>query len=203
MAEAKRHLEVCGDFVVVFTDGEGHGVHHSELIDLMAHSRSLSEVRERFAGSRSNLIETLKHFGYDFDALLQSQFREGYRDTALAKLHRVDPKWIARKREALGFPNSPGRSRVDFSSEQVRLAYDAAGSFAGAARLMGINRRTFKRLYAQASGQMEPAHDDNIDQSPGNDRFAKARTETRRVGHKVCFSEDDLKKFYDDEWGES
>ncbi|TDL87144.1 hypothetical protein [Meridianimarinicoccus aquatilis] len=203
MAEAKRHLEVCGDFVVVFTGGEGHGVHHSELIDLMAHSRSLAEVRERFAGSRSNLIETLKHFGYDFDALLQSQFREGYRDTALAKLHRVDPKWIARKREALGFPNSPGRSRVEFSSEQVRIAYDAAGSFAGAARLMGIDRQTFKKLYAQALEKMEPGNDGNIDQSPGNDRFAKARAETRRVGHRVCYSEDELKKFFDDEWGES
>lgn len=145
----------------------------------------------------------LKHFGYDFDALLQSQFREGYRDTALAELHRVDPKWIARKREALGFSNAPGRSRVVFSPEQVRIAHDAAGSFAGAARLMGINRQTFKKLYAQASGQMEPGHDDNIDQSLGNDRFAKARAAARCVGSKVCSSEDELKKFFDDEWGES
>ncbi|MBT54174.1 MAG: hypothetical protein CMF72_12360 [Mameliella sp.] len=203
MADAKNYLAISGDTVFIFSDGAGQGVHHSELIDLMKRSRSLSEVRKRFAGSRTNLIKTLEHFGYDFDALLQSQFREGYRDTALAKLHRVDPKWIARKREALGFPNSPGRSRVEFSSEQVRIAYDAAGSFAGAARLMGINRQTFRRLYAQASGQMEPAYDDNIDQSPGNDRFAKARAATRRVGYKVCFSEDDLKKFYDDEWEES
>lgn len=203
MAEAKRHLEVCGDFVVVFTDGEGHGVHHSELIDLMAHSRSLSEVRERFAGSRSNLIETLKHFGYDFDALLQSQFREGYRDTALAKLHGVDPKWIASKREALGFPNSPGRSRVEFSSEQVRIAYDAAGSFAGAARLMGINRQTFKKLHEQALEQMELGNNDKLDQSPENDRLANAQAAAHRVGSKVCYSEDELKKFFDDEWGES
>lgn len=203
MAEAKRHLEVCGDFVVVFTDGEGHGVHHSELIDLMAHSRSLAKVRDRFAASRSNLIETLQHFGYDFDALLQSQFREGYRDTALAKLHRVDPKWIARKREALGFSNAPGRSRVEFSSEQVRIAYDAAGSFAGAARLMGINRQTFKKLYAQVPDQKEPTHRDNLDQPPGSDRLAKARAAAGRVGPRVCYSEEELKKFFDDEWRKS
>lgn len=203
MAEAKRHLEVCGDFVVVFTDGEGHGVHHSELIDLMAHSRSLAKVRERFAASRSNLIETLEHFGYDFDALLQSQFREGFRDTALAKLHRVDPKWIARKREALGFPNAPGRSRVEFSPEQVRIAYDAAGSFAGAARLMGINRQTFKKLYAQALKQVEPRQDDNPDQSLENDCFAKVSAATQRVGSKAFYSEDELKKFFDDEWEDS
>ena len=156
MAEAKHHLEVSGDFVIIFADGDGQGVHHSELIELMTLSRSLAEVRKRFVGSRTNLIETLEHFGYDFDALLQSQFREGFRDTALAKLHRVDPKWIARKREALGFSNVPGRSRVEFSSEQVRIAYDAAGSLAGAARLMGINRQTFKKLYAQALKQVEP-----------------------------------------------
>lgn len=203
MAEAKRHLEVCGDFVVVFTDGEGHGVHHSELIDLMAHSRSLAKVRERFAASRSNLIETLEHFGYDFDALLQSQFREGFRDTALAKLHRVDPKWIARKREALGFPNAPGRSRVEFSPEQVRIAYDAAGSFAGAARLMGINRQTFKKLYAQALKQVEPRQDDNPDRSLENDCLAKVSAATQRVGSKVFYSEDELKKFFDDEWEDS
>ncbi|NIY95228.1 hypothetical protein HC022_02875 [Salipiger sp. HF18] len=203
MAEAKRHLEVCGDFVVVFTDGEGHGVHHSELIDLMAHSRSLAKVRERFAASRSNLIETLEHFGYDFDALLQSQFREGFRDTALAKLHRVDPKWIARKREALGFPNAPGRSRVEFSPEQVRIAYDAAGSFAGAARLMGINRQTFRKLYADATEQMGLGQDDTLDRTLENEPFAKARAATCRAGSKICYSEDELKKFFDDEWEES
>ncbi|TQS71587.1 hypothetical protein ERN12_11210 [Rhodobacteraceae bacterium] len=202
MAEAKHHLEVSGDFVIIFADGEGQGVHHSELIELMTLSRSLAEVRKRFVGSRTNLIETLEHFGYDFDALLQSQFREGYRDTALAKLHRVDPKWIARKREALGFSNAPGRSRAEFSSEQVRKAYDVAGSFAGAARLMGINRQTFKKLYARVSDQMEPAHDDNLDQSLGDDRLAKARTAAGRVGSKVCSSGDELKKFFDDEWGE-
>lgn len=107
MAEAKHHLEVSGDFVIIFADGDGQGVHHSELIELMTISRSLAEVRKRFVGSRSNLIETLEHFGYDFDALLQSQFREGYRDTALAKLHRVDPNgllangrhWASRTRQ--------------------------------------------------------------------------------------------------------
>lgn len=203
MAEAKHHLEVCGDFVIIFADGEGHGVHHSELIELMTLSRSLAEVRKRFAGSRSNLIETLKHFGYDFDTLLEAQFRDGYRDAALAKLHRVDPKWIARKREALGFPNAPGRSRVEFSPEQVRIAYDASGSLAGAARLMGINRQTFKKLYAQALEQVEPRQDDNPDRSLGNDRLAKVRAATQRVGSKVFYSEDELKKFFDDEWEES
>ena len=175
MAEAKHHLRVFGDFVVAFTDGEGHGVHHSELVDLMTHSRSLAEVRKRFAGSRSNLIETLERFGYDFDTLLEEQFREGYRDTALAKLHRVDAKWIARKREELGFPNAPGRSRLAFSAEQVRTAYDAAGSFAGAARLMGINRQTFKKLYARAVEQMEPGNDRKLDQFPENGPLANAR----------------------------
>lgn len=203
MAEAKHHLEVSGDFVIIFADGDGQGVHHSELIRLMTLSRSLAEVRKRFAGSRSNLIETLKHFGYDFDALLQSQFREGYRDTALAKLHRVDPKWIARKRETLGFSNVPGRSRLEFSAEQVRTAHDAAGSFAGAARLMGIDRQTFKKLYAQALEQMEPANDGKLDQHPEDDPLAKARAATRRVGPRACCSEDELKKFFDDEWGES
>lgn len=203
MAEAKHHLEVSGDFVIIFADGDGQGVHHSELIELMTLSRSLAEVRKRFVGSRTNLIETLEHFGYDFDALLQSQFREGYRDTALAKLHRVDPKWIARKREALGFSNAPGRSRVEFSSEQVRIAYDAAGSFAGAARLMGIDRQTFKKLYAQALEQMESGNDGKLDQSLDNDGLAKARAAARCVGSKGFYSENELKKFFDDEWGES
>ena len=201
MAEAKHYLEVSGDFVIIFADGDGQGVHHSELIELMTLSRSLAEVRKRFVGSRTNLIETLEHFGYDFDALLQSQFREGYRDTALAKLHGVDPKWIARKREALGFPNSPGRSRVEFSYEQVRIAYDAAGSFAGAARLMGINRQTFKKLHDQALEQMELGNNDKLDQSPENGRLANAQAAAHRVGSKVCYSEDELKKFLDDEWG--
>ncbi|MCG7624004.1 hypothetical protein [Epibacterium sp. Ofav1-8] len=202
MAEAKHHLEVSGDFVIIFADGDGQGVHHSELIELMKLSRSLAEVRKRFVGSRTNLIETLEHFGYDFDALLQSQFREGYRDTTLAKLHRVDPKWIARKREALGFPNTPGRSRVEFSSEQVRIAYDAAGSFAGAARLMGINRQTFRKLYAHATEKMGLGQDDTLDRNLENDRLAKARAAARCVGSKVYSSGDELKKFFDDEWGE-
>lgn len=201
MANAKNHLAISGDTVFIFSDGAGQGVHHSELIDLMKRSGSLAEVRKRFVGSRTNLIETLEHFGYDFDALLQSQFREGYRDTALAKLHRVDPKWIARKREALGFPNAPGRSRVVFPADQVRMAYDAAGNFVGAARLMGINRRTFRKLYAHAAEQMGPGHDDTLDRSLENDRLAKARAAARCVGSKVCSSEDELKKFFDDEWG--
>ena len=52
MAEAKHHLEVCGEFVIIFVDGGGQGIHHSELIELMTLSRSLAEVRKRFAGSR-------------------------------------------------------------------------------------------------------------------------------------------------------
>lgn len=202
MADAKNYLAISGDTVFIFSDGAGQGVHHSELIDLMNHSRSLSKVRERFAGSRANLIETLKHFGYDFDTLLEEQFREGYRDTALAKLHRVDPKWIARKRRELGFPNAPGRSPLEFSAERLRTAHGAAGSIAGAARLMGINRQTFKKLHDQALEQMEPGNDDKIDQSPENDRLANAQAAAHRVGSKVCYSEDELKKFFDDEWGE-
>ncbi|ARC89769.1 hypothetical protein B5V46_14730 [Rhodovulum sp. MB263] len=111
--------------------------------------------------------------------------------------------WIARKREALGFSNVPGRSRVEFSSEQVRIAYDAAGSLAGAARLMGINRQTFRRLYAQVPDQKEPTHRDNSDQSLGTDRLAKGRAAAGRVGPRVSYSEEELKKFFDDEWGES
>lgn len=203
MADAKNYLAISGDTVFIFSDGAGQGVHHSEPIDLMKRSRSLSEVRKRFAGSRTNLIETLKHFGYDFDTLLEAQFREGYRDAALAKLHRVDPKWIARKRRELAFPNAPGRSRLQFSAEQVRTAHDAAGSFAGAARLMGINRQTFKKLHDQALEQVEPGDDHKLDQSPENGRLANAQAATHRVGSKVCYSEDELKKFFDDEWGES
>lgn len=91
---------------------------------------------------------------------------------------------------------------MDFSSEQVRIAYDAAGSFAGAARLMGINRQTFRKLYAHATEQMGLGQDDTLDRTPENDRLAKARVAARCVGSKVCSSGDELKKFFDDEWGE-
>lgn len=203
MGTARNYLDIAGDTVFVFADGEAIGVHHSELLDLMRRSRSLAEVRKRFMASRSNLIETLDHFGYDFDTLLEEQFREGYRDAALAKLHRVDPKWIAGKRQALGFPNAPGRSRLSFSADQVKIAYDAAGSLAGGARLMGINRQTFKKLYAQASKQVEPGQDKNPAPSLGSDCLSKVRAAARRVGTKVCYSEDELKKFFDDEWEDS
>ncbi len=201
MGAARNYLDIAGDTVFVFADGEAKGVHHSELLDLMRRSRSLAEVRKRFMASRSNLIETLDHFGYDFDTLLEEQFREGYRDAALAKLHRVDPKWIADKRQALGFPNALGRTRVEFSAEEVMRAYDAAGSFSGAARLLGVNRRTFRKLYDQASQQVDLEHDDHSDTTFGSEGLSKVRAATKRVGTKVCCSADELKKFFDDEWG--
>ncbi|WP_217703864.1 hypothetical protein, partial [Salipiger sp. HF18] len=45
--------------------------------------------------------------------------------------------------------------------------------------------------------------DDNPDRSLGNERLAKVSAATQRVGSKVFYSEDELKKFFDDEWEDS
>lgn len=50
---------------------------------------------------------------------------------------------------------------------------------------------------------MEPENDGKLDQSPDNDGLAKARAAARYVGSKGFYSENELKKFFDDEWGES
>ncbi|KEJ94964.1 hypothetical protein SAMN05444149_107142 [Pseudosulfitobacter pseudonitzschiae] len=199
MAVAKNYLEVAGDTVFIFFDGDGEAVHHSELINLMTSSRSLAVVWKRFRASRSNLIETLDHFGYDFDRLLNEQFREGYRDAALAKLHRVDPKWIADKRQALGFPNAPGRTRVEFSVDEIMRAYDAAGSFVGAAALLGINRKTFKKLYLWA---LENGLQIEHRSSASAERLAALQEKARALGITTTLTEAELKAFMDDQWGE-
>lgn len=150
MANARNYLAIAGENVFIFENGHGTGVHHSELLSLMAESRSLAEVKTKFRASRSNLIETLEHFGFDFDMLLREQFREGHRDTTLARLHRVDTKWIAEKRRSLGFAREQGRSRVKFTPDEILRAFDTTESFVGAAAILGIDRKTYKKLYSSA-----------------------------------------------------
>ncbi|ETX12003.1 hypothetical protein OCH239_18710 [Roseivivax halodurans JCM 10272] len=150
MADPKNYLAIAGDNVFIFVDGHGTGVHYSELLGLMTESRSLAEVQKRFAASRSNLIRILEHFGFDFDMLLREQFREGHRDTTLARLHRVDTKWIAEKRRSLGFAREKGRPRVEFSPDEILRAFDTTESFVGAAAILGIDRKTYSKLHSSA-----------------------------------------------------
>ncbi|PTW47816.1 hypothetical protein [Rhodovulum kholense] len=150
MANARNYLAIAGENVFIFENGHGTGVHYSELLSLMAESRSLAEVKTKFRASRSNLIETLEHFGFDFDMLLREQFLEGHRDATLARVHRVDTKWIAEKRRSLGFAGKLGRSPIDFTPDEIAQAYDTTGSLVGAAELLGIDRKTYQKLHLGA-----------------------------------------------------
>lgn len=150
MAFPKHCLRVVEDHVYVFVHGCGRAKHHTHLIQLMEQTRSLAAVRDRFPGSRKNLLNVLKHFGFDFDRLLAEQFAEGHPDTKLAELHRVDAKWIAEKRRSLGEASKTGRPAIVRPDEDVIGAYDRAGSFAAAARAMHLDLRTFRKLYLAA-----------------------------------------------------
>ncbi|MEK0164626.1 hypothetical protein VWX35_16360 [Phaeobacter sp. A36a-5a] len=199
MAVAKNCLAVAGETVFIFANGEGEGVHHSELLDLMTSTRSLAEVRKRFTASRSNLINTLDHFGYDFNNLLKEQFQEGLRDAALAKLHGVDAKWIAEKRRSLGFASKPGRARIKFSTDKIMRAYEAAGSYVGAAALLGINRKTFKKLYLCA---LENGDQIEHRSSALAERVAALQEKAMALGLTATLTEAELKAFMDDQWDE-
>lgn len=147
MASATNRLIAFDDDVCVFIGGFGRCFHNSELIELMKTSRSLVNVRQKFPGSRRNVIETLSHFGYDFDLLLREQFAEGLRDTELAALHGVDAKWCARKRKEFGIPPHRGRPKKKIPDEVLREAYQhSAGSRSGAARFIGVSRHTLPPL---------------------------------------------------------
>ncbi|GGG68684.1 hypothetical protein GCM10011415_14890 [Salipiger pallidus] len=169
MANARNYLAIAGENVFIFENGHGTGVHHSELLSLMAESRSLAEVKTKFRASRSNPIETLEHFGFDFDILLREQFREGHRDTTLAKLHRVDTKWIAEKRRSLGFSREQGRPPIDFTRDEILRARGTAESIVGAAEQLGIDRKTFSKLYLSKLRSNGPVETDRMKSSlPSN-----------------------------------
>ncbi|MCE8433519.1 hypothetical protein [Rhodovulum sulfidophilum] len=206
MAVPRNYQASSGDCIIIVSGERGERVHHAELLKMMMRSRSLAEVRRRFHGSRSNLLKTLAHFGYDFDMLLREQFQEGHRDAQLARLHRVDQKWIAEKRRALGFASHKGRPRVERSAEDVAQALHAAGSFVGAADLLSINRKTFKRLHDEAldcgfdMGSDRPRSAVELTDAEG---LVRARSAADRVGTKTGYSSHEMKTFFDDGWEDS
>ncbi|SIS63366.1 hypothetical protein [Phaeovulum vinaykumarii] len=147
MAFPKNCIRVHGENIVVYDCGHGRIMHHAELLRAMERTRSLAQVKKAFPASRRNLLDVLNTFGFDFDQLLAEQFAEGLADTKLAGLHRVDAKWIAKKRVTLGQTRRPGRPATDCSDQEVIRAYESAGSYAAAARSMKLDPRTFRRLY--------------------------------------------------------
>ncbi|MBN7787696.1 hypothetical protein JYP51_22455 [Ponticoccus gilvus] len=56
MANARNYLAIVGENVFIFENGHGTGVHYSELLGLMAESRSLAEVKKKFRASRDLLL---------------------------------------------------------------------------------------------------------------------------------------------------
>ncbi|MPM18467.1 hypothetical protein SDC9_64878 [bioreactor metagenome] len=155
MAFPKHCIRIHGENVIAYACGEGQVVHHRELLQAIAQTRSLAQVKEAFPASRRNLLEVLSAFGFDFDQLLAEQFSEGLSNARLAEIHGVDAKWIAKKRTSLGQARLPGRPAAGCSDEVVIKAFESAGSYAGAARLLKLDQRTFKRLYLLARSRMD------------------------------------------------
>lgn len=159
MAFPKHCIRIHGENVIACACGEGQVVHHRELLQAIAQTRSLAQVKEAFPASRRNLLEVLSAFGFDFDQLLAEQFSEGLSNARLAEIHGVDAKWIAKKRTSLGQARLPGRPAAGCSDEVVIKAFESAGSYAGAARLLKLDQRTFKRLYLLARSRMDQESD--------------------------------------------
>ncbi|MDF2143285.1 hypothetical protein [Paenirhodobacter sp. CAU 1674] len=149
MAKPKNCLTVEGGMVCVWSDGIGQFVDHGELLTLMRGSRSLQVVGQRFRGSRRNILEVLMHFGFDFDQLLRAQFAEGLPDAQLMKIHGVGARWVSHKRRELGFSPGAGRPAAAIRDDEVLEACARAPSHAAAARLLQIDRKTFKKRLDQ------------------------------------------------------
>lgn len=149
MAKPKNWLTIKGDMVCVWSDGLGKFVDHGELLTLMRGSRSLKIVRQQFRGSRRNILEVLMHFGFDFDQLLREQFEEALPDAQLMKIHGVGARWVSQKRRELGFSPGAGRPAAAIHDDEVLEAWERTQSYAAAARLLQIDRKTFKKRLDQ------------------------------------------------------
>lgn len=132
----------------------------------MVETSSLAALKAEFPVSRRQLIEALDALGYDFISLLQLQIAEGRSYADLARLHRVDAKWVARMRAKTNVAPRKGRPSVQVTEKDLLDAYRAAGSYSGAARALGMDRRTFTKRYQTAVRKVPPSGGQKIPRDP-------------------------------------
>lgn len=150
MAWTKHWVKPIEDRLAV--GGHNHADFHApdEFLKIIRETRFLAALKAHFPAPRRQLIQALEHFGFDFMELLCTQIRDGKNDSELAALHVVDAKWIADIRGKLGIPSHRERPSRQVADEILRDAYANHKNYAGAARELGMDPRTFGRRYRAA-----------------------------------------------------
>ena len=120
----------------------------SEFLAVIEETGSLRALSERFPASRAQLLAALAHVGFDFSQLLRQQMKQGMSDRELARLHRLDAKWVARERELSGLLPQRGRPTPRYTDEEIVEVYGRChNNCSAAARELGIDRGTFHARY--------------------------------------------------------
>ena len=123
------------------------------FLTIIRDTESLAKLRECYPVRRRSLLTALARLGYDFDALLQRQMRDGLTNAELSRLHAVDAKWIASRRREWDFQAISGRPSKQTNDLEMLDAYTRHGSYAGAARELGMDPRTFGARYRAAKSR--------------------------------------------------
>lgn len=147
MSWPKNWVAPNGDNIAVGSEHEASFHKPEEFLEIIRTTESLAALKKSYPATRQQLIRTMKHFGFDFMALLHEQMRGGKTNTELAALHAVDAKWIAATRAELGIPSKRGRPTRRVTDRELIAAYTKHGSYTGAAHELGMDRRTFGSRY--------------------------------------------------------
>ncbi|MCL6285742.1 hypothetical protein M3P21_19620 [Ruegeria sp. 2012CJ41-6] len=150
MPWSKNWVRVCKGQLYLGGEFRANPVDPIVFIQVMRQSRSLRTLKDAYPATARQLISALEQFGFDFTELLRQQFEEQKTDAQLAKIHAMDAKCIARIRADLQVPAIQGRPSLVTTREQVIEAYRKHKSYAGAARELGLDQRTFGKRYRAA-----------------------------------------------------
>ena len=146
-------IRVKGRHLYVGTAHEGTTEDPERFLAIIRGSESLAKLKECYPARRSSLLRALEQLGYDFAALLQRQMRDGLTNAELARLHALDAKWIACRRSEWVIPGLTGRPCKQTNDLEMFDAYARHGSYAGAARELGVDPRTFGARYRAAKAR--------------------------------------------------
>ncbi|MDA5555138.1 helix-turn-helix domain-containing protein [Shimia sp. MMG029] len=148
--ETKNRLFIFDDHVVHMSNGQGATVKAETFVGLIEQSGSLKSLKKAFGVRNTTLLKALEHFGFDFDALLKSEFECNRSDTEIAKRHGVDAKWVDKQRRRLNYLSHLGRPSPRTSDWELAIAFKAAnGNHTAAAKILGIHRSTFTKRYRE------------------------------------------------------
>lgn len=146
----KNRLFICDDYVVHMSNGQGATIKAETFVGLIEQTGSLKTLKDAFGVRNTTLVKALEHFGFDFDAVLRSDFKCNRSDAEIAKRHGVDAKWVDKQRRRLNYPSHLGRPSPRTSDWELAIAFEAAKeNHTAAAKILGIHRSTFTKRYRE------------------------------------------------------